>query len=62
MRPASVGFQCPDDVADGQRSNGRTDGLRWPPDRRSAVRHADLLALNVLAFIAQGFPLSSNNR
>lgn len=61
MRPASVGFQCPDDVADGRRAQrplrtafgGRQTGGR-------AYITFTFLALNILAFIAQGFPISSN--
>ena len=61
MRPASVGFQCPDDVADGRRAQrplrtafgGRQTGGR-------AYVTFTFLALNILAFIAQGFPISSN--
>lgn len=61
MRPASVGFQCPDDVADGRRTQRplrtafgarQTGGRPWVT--------LTFLALNILAFIAQGFPLSSN--
>jgi membrane associated rhomboid family serine protease len=61
MRPASVGFQCPDDVADGRRTQrpllnafgGRQTGGR-------PYVTLTMLALNILAFIAQGFPISSN--
>ena len=61
MRPASVGFQCPDDVADGRRQQrplrtafgGRQTGGR-------PYVTVTMLVLNILAFIAQGFPISSN--
>jgi membrane associated rhomboid family serine protease len=60
MRPAAVGFQCPDDVADGRRTQrplrtafgGRQTGGR-------PYVTLTMLALNILAFIAQGFPISS---
>jgi membrane associated rhomboid family serine protease len=61
MRPAAVGFQCPDDVADGRREQrplrtvfgGRQTGGR-------PYVTMIFLAINILAFVAQGFPVSSN--
>ena len=63
MRPASVGFQCPDDVADGHRQQrplrtvfgGRQTGGR-------PYVTMIMLGLNILAFIAQGFPLTQNTQ
>jgi membrane associated rhomboid family serine protease len=64
MRPAAVGFQCPDDVADGHRQTGQQRPLRTSFGGRQTGGRPyvtlTFLALNVLAFIAQGFPLSQN--
>ncbi|HEX4015518.1 MAG TPA: rhomboid family intramembrane serine protease [Frankiaceae bacterium] len=61
MRPAAVGFQCPDDVADGQRQQRplRTAFGGRQTSGRPYVTWT-LLLVNILGFIAQGFPLSSN--
>jgi membrane associated rhomboid family serine protease len=60
MRPASVGFQCPDDVADGRRSQRPLRNVFGAPQLggRPYVTWT-LLGLNILAFILQGFPISS---
>jgi membrane associated rhomboid family serine protease len=59
MRPASVGFQCPDDVAAGakqQRPLRNQFGARQVYGR--AYVTMVLLALNVIGFILQGFPIT----
>ncbi|HSP37443.1 MAG TPA: rhomboid family intramembrane serine protease [Frankiaceae bacterium] len=58
MRPAAVGFQCPDDVAAGARSQ-RTpvNTLGGPATQRPPVVTYVLVALNVIAFALEGFPL-----
>jgi membrane associated rhomboid family serine protease len=61
MRPASVGFQCPDDVVGARREQRpllTVFGGRQTNGRPYVT--FTLLALNILAFIAQGFPLSQN--
>jgi membrane associated rhomboid family serine protease len=58
MRPAAVGFQCPDDVAAGQRSiRTPVNPLGGPTAQRRPVVTYALVALNVLAFVLEGFPL-----
>ncbi len=63
MRPASVGFQCPDDVAAGQRSQ---PAARNAFGARSIYSRAyatwTLLVLNVIGFVLQGFPVSTSGR
>ena len=64
MRPASVGFQCPDDAAAGravQRPLRNQFGARAETGRRPYATFV-FVALNILGFILQGFPLSSNDR
>jgi membrane associated rhomboid family serine protease len=59
MRPASVGFQCPDDVAAANRSVPRqVNAIGGPPARRQPFVTWTLVALNVLAFVLEGFPVS----
>jgi membrane associated rhomboid family serine protease len=58
MRPAAVGFQCPDDVAAGQASmRTPTNPLGGPTGERQPVVTYALVALNVLAFVLEGLPL-----
>ncbi len=58
MRPAAVGFQCPDDVAAGQRSmRTPTNPLGGPARARQPVVTWTLVALNVVAFVLEGFPV-----
>ncbi len=61
MRPASVGFQCPDDVA-GARREQRPLRTVFGGRQTGGRPYVTLifLGLNILAFIAQGFPLSTN--
>jgi membrane associated rhomboid family serine protease len=63
MRPAAVGFQCPDDVA-GARREQRPLRTAFGGRQTGGRPYVTLvfLALNILAFIAQGFPVSSNSR
>ncbi|MCW2549804.1 MAG: Rhomboid family protein [Mycobacterium sp.] len=59
MRPAPVGFQCPDDVAAGakeQRPLRNQFGARQVYGR--AYVTFTMLAINVIAFILQGFPIT----
>jgi membrane associated rhomboid family serine protease len=59
MRPASVGFQCPDDVAAGakqQRPLRNQFGAKQVYGR--AYVTFTMLALNIIGFILQGFPLT----
>lgn len=58
MRPASVGFQCPDDVAAGARET-RTPGnpVGGPTSPRQPIVTYVIVALNVLAFVLEGLPL-----
>ena len=61
MRPAPVGFQCPDDVAQGrrvQRAPRNQFGVRQGSGRPYVT--LTMLAINVVAFLLQGFPISSN--
>jgi membrane associated rhomboid family serine protease len=56
MRPAAVGFQCPDDVAAGNaavRAPRRTTGVRLAGRRWGAVTLA-LIGLNVAMFLLTG--------
>lgn len=59
MRPAAVGFQCPDDVAAGARST-RTpvNTLGGPTSVRPPVVTYVLVALNALVFLLEGFPVA----
>lgn len=62
MRPASVGFQCPDDVAAGsaqQRPLRTRFGGRETRGRPYVT--LTMLGLNILGFILQGFPISTVN-
>ncbi len=62
MRPAPVGFQCPDDVAEGsrtQRAPRNQLGVRQG-SARPYVTYA-MLGINILAFLLQGFPLSTSS-
>jgi membrane associated rhomboid family serine protease len=63
MRPAAVGFQCPDDVAAGRATQRPLRNQFGGPAR--AGRHAYvtliLVALNVVGFILQGFPLTTSD-
>jgi membrane associated rhomboid family serine protease len=59
MRPAPVGFQCPDDVAAGakqQRPLRNQFGAKQVYER--AYVTFTMLAINVIAFILQGFPIT----
>ncbi len=58
MRPAPVGFQCPDDVAAGARQTRTTvNPLGGPSTPRQPIVTYVILALNVLAFALEGLPL-----
>jgi membrane associated rhomboid family serine protease len=58
MRPAPVGFQCPDDVAAGQRSvRTPVNPLGGPAGPERPIVTWVLVALNALAFVLEGFPL-----
>jgi membrane associated rhomboid family serine protease len=58
MRPAPVGFQCPDDVAAGQRSvRTPVNQLGGPAGPQRPIVTWVLVALNALAFVLEGFPL-----
>jgi membrane associated rhomboid family serine protease len=59
MRPAPVGFQCPDDVEAGRRSvRTPVNQLGGPTGQRSPYITWALVALNVLAFVLEGFPVA----
>jgi membrane associated rhomboid family serine protease len=61
MRPASVGFQCPDDVAAGakqQRPLRNQFGVKQVYAR--AYVTFTMLAINVIVFILQGFPITQS--
>jgi membrane associated rhomboid family serine protease len=58
MRPAPVGFQCPDDVAAGQRSvRTPVNPLGGPTGPGRPIVTWVLVALNAIAFVLEGFPL-----
>jgi membrane associated rhomboid family serine protease len=58
MRPASVGFQCPDDVAAGaQATRTAVNPVGGPTTPRQPVVTYVIVALNVLAFVLEGLPL-----
>ena len=59
MRPASVGFMCPDDA--GQGSSTRPERTRFGGIQRTGRPYVTLtmLGLNILGFILQGFPITS---
>ena len=58
MRPASVGFHCPDDVAAAAATAPRqVNPLGGPAVRRQPFVTWTLVALNVLAFVLEGFPV-----
>src|ERR1700710_1248838 len=63
MRPASVGFMCPDD-ANVTSNAGRPLRTRFGGIQRGDKPYVTLtlLAMNVVAFFLQGFPISSNAR
>ncbi|MDQ1634184.1 MAG: hypothetical protein QOJ32_993, partial [Frankiaceae bacterium] len=57
MRPASVGFQCPDDVAAGaQATRTAVNPVGGPTTPRQPVVTYVIVALNVLAFVLEGLP------
>jgi membrane associated rhomboid family serine protease len=57
MRPAPVGFQCPDDVAAASRELPRqVNPLGGPARRRPPFVTYTLVALNVIAFVLEGLP------
>lgn len=61
MRPAPVGFQCPDDVAAGakqQRPLRNQFGTKQTVGR--AYVTLTMLALNIIGFILQGFPITQS--
>lgn len=59
MRPAAVGYQCPEEVAEARRAAPR---VRAPMGGRAGVLTGRitpaLIVLNVIAFLAEGFPVS----
>jgi membrane associated rhomboid family serine protease len=58
MRPAAVGFQCPDDVAAGARSTPTTvNPLGGPATARPPIVTYVLVALNAIAFVLEGLPI-----
>jgi membrane associated rhomboid family serine protease len=59
MRPASVGFMCPDDAAAG--STQRPLRTRFGGVQRGGRPYVTLifLGLNIIGFILQGFPIGS---
>jgi membrane associated rhomboid family serine protease len=61
MRPAAVGFQCPDDVAAGRAVQRPLRNQFGGPARAARHAYATMIfvALNVVAFILQGFPLTT---
>jgi membrane associated rhomboid family serine protease len=60
MRPAAVGFQCPDDVAAG-RAEQRPLRNQFGTQLRASRPYVTLtfIAINVVCFILQGFPIST---
>jgi membrane associated rhomboid family serine protease len=61
MRPAAVGFQCPDDVAAAKRE---APVIRNQFGARQTVGRAyvtlTLLAVNIIAFVLQGVPITQS--
>lgn len=59
MRPASVGFMCPDDASSG--SSQRPLRTRFGGVQRGGRPYVTytFLALNILGFILQGFPITA---
>lgn len=52
MRPASVGFQCPDDVSAGARTIRRPRTIAGAPVQATAYVTWTLLALNMVVYLA----------
>ena len=61
MRPASVGFQCPDDVSAGARSIRRARTVVGAPVQATAYVTWTLIALNLVVYLAAVIDSSAGN-
>jgi membrane associated rhomboid family serine protease len=59
MRPAAVGYQCPEEVAEARRTAARVRApLGGPAGALTGRITPTLIVLCVVAFVAEGFPIS----